>query len=240
MRFKNENLYLEQLQLKVKERIKGDEPFLVALDADGTLWSQDVNHILMDYQEENGLLKTKDLLSSYKEDEKRSERCKEFARRQTAFSFLEFQNQCRKALYQKPLEVFSFQKKLFSFLKNQGAEIFIITASLKYLVEEALKINNLLVDQVLGVETKIEEGRFTAEILPPLTYGEGKKEAFLKKAGGKKLLLAGGNSQGDLPFLELAEVSFVVNSASSENENFSSEQKMKQWAQRENQFLFEI
>ena len=240
MKFRNESLYLEQLQLKVKERVKGKGSFLVALDADGTLWPQDVNHILLDYQEENSLLKTKDLLSSYKEDDKRIERCKEFARRQAAFSFLEFQSQCQKALKQKPLEVFPFQRKLFSFLKEQGAEIFIITASLKYLVEEALRINNLVVDQVLGVETKIKEGRLTTEILPPVTYGEGKREAFLKKASGKKLLLAGGNSQGDLSFLELAEVSFVVNSANSEHENFPSEQKMKQWAQKENQFLFEI
>ena len=240
MGFKNEQKILNQIKHKLKEGLEKGAAPLVVLDADGTLWPEDINHILLHYQQVNHLLEVADLLSSYKSDTERVNRCMKFAERQSAFSVEEFKKQCREVLDKTPVNVFSFQKNLISFLKEKEMKVVVVTASLEFLVEEALKRNNLPVDKVLGVKTKIKQGRWTSEVIKPVTYQEGKREALLNYTKKTKPLLAGGNSKGDQAFLEIAQIAFVVNSADKEHENFSSEQKMKIWAKENNQFLFEM
>ena len=240
MKFKNEEEILNQLKEKIKEELVDEKTPFVALDADGTLWPQDVNHILLNYQEEKGLIKWRDFFLKTRGDENRGQRCREAARKQESFSVSDFKNHCREALQKIPVGIFPFQKDLISFLKDQGFKIFIVTASLKYLVEQALEENKISVDCVLGIETKIKQGHFTSDLIFPITYNEGKAEAFLKQSKGKKPLLAGGNTRSDLSLLKLARIPFVVNSATKDNENFSSEQKMKEWLTEVKGFLFEI
>lgn len=239
LRFKNEKSLLSELKFKITEELQKGAAPLVALDADGTLWAEDINHILLDYQDRRGLLKGKDLISSYKKDTERVKRCIEFAKRQSSFSVQNFKKYCKEALDERPIQVFHFQRELFRFLKEQSCKIIIVTASLKHLVKEALDRYHLLADEVLGVETEIKNDKFTDCIIEPVTYQEGKKEAWLNYAKNNPPILAGGNSQGDLPLLEIAKIPFIVNSAPSHHENFPSEQKMKEWAKKKNKILLE-
>ena len=148
---------------------------------------QDVNNLLLNYQVENKLRDLKDLFHPLYENEKhRSERCEEFVRRQAGFSPEDIKEQLRAALKARPLTVFPFQKELMRHFKEKGFKIFIVTASIKWLVEEIVEQKNLPVDKVLGVQVQLSAGRLTKELIPPLTYGEGKKEAFLKESNGKK------------------------------------------------------
>ena len=59
-----------------------------------------------------------------------------------------------------------------------------------------------------GIETRVAAGRFTSELVLPVTYSGGKLE---KAAAFGELALACGDSlTGDLPLLEAAEVAVVV------------------------------
>lgn len=238
MKFKEEDSLLSLL----KSRLDQNKSFsnLVALDADGTLWREDANHILLKYEREKGLRKVSDLLDPFYEEEKnRYRRCELFAERQAGWTKEELKQHCSRALEEDPLSVFPFQRKLLTYLKEKGFKIYIVTASLKILVEVAVKLYDLPVDGVLGVETKIKEGLISSEILRPAPLSGAKAEVFLKHSQGKKCVLAGGNTSSDRPLLEMAPVSFVVHSAEEGHENFLAEKRLKEKAKRQQWIVFE-
>lgn len=233
---------LTSIKEKTEELLNSKESSFVVFDADGTLWAQDVNNLLLNYQIKNNLRDLKDLLHPvYEEEDRRKERCKEFVRRQAGFSPEDIRQQMREALEIKPLTVFPFQIELMRYFKEKRLKIFVVTASVKWLVEEAVERENLPVDQVLGVQVQLHKGRLTREFMPPLTYGEGKKEVFLEKSAGKAPLFVAGNSPGDLFLLQIASIALVVNSAGKENrEHFSGERKMRKLAKEKGWFLLDL
>ena len=232
----------DQLLNLLKDQIDKKHPSknLVALDADGTLWPEDANNVLLQYQIKKGLRDLSDLLSSYyQNDGNRYKRCEIFAEKQAGFKLGEFRSYCLSALKEQPLHVFPFQKKLLRYLKQKGMKIFVVTASIKWLVEEAVKLYDLPVDKVLGVETKLQRDTISTELVRPAPLAHFKAEVFLKYSQGEKCFLAGGNTSSDIPLLEMAEVPFVVHSAGQENENFLAEDKLKKWAVKNNWIVFQ-
>ena len=232
---------LTPLKDKIDTFIKSNEEAFAVFDADGTLWMQDVNDLLLKYQIENNLRDLKDLTRSlYNPEKKRGFRCAEFVRRQAGLSLKEIKRQLEKVLKDNSLTVFPFQKNLMKYLKTKEVKIFVVTASMQWLVEEAVKQNQLPVDKVLGVQSKIKGEILTEDLILPVTYGEGKKQALLKETNNKKPLFAAGNSPGDLFLLEMASLSLVVNSASPQNkENFPCEEKMKFLARKKGWFFLD-
>ena len=139
MTFQNEDKLLD----KIKQEVDRRPPFqnFAVLDADGTLWQQDINEILFNYQHKKGLRDFKDLLNPiYQKQENRSQLCKLFAQKQAGFRLKEFKEQCAEALKNQPLDVFPFQKNLLAYLRRKKMKIVILTASLKWLVEVAVKL----------------------------------------------------------------------------------------------------
>ena len=237
LKFKRESQLLCFLKKQVDQRPSSEN--LVAMDADGTLWPEDANNHLIEYQEKSSLRKLDDILDPfYREDKRRYKRCELFIERQAGFSLKEFRSHSLAALEERPLHVFPFQKELLVYLKKQGMKIFIVTASIKWLVEEAVKFYDLPVDGVLGLETKLEKGILTREIVRPAPLSIFKGEVFLKHSQGKKCFLAGGNTPSDLPLLKMAQCPFVVHSAGQENENFLGESKLRRIAVANNWTLF--
>ena len=110
---------------------------------------------------------------------------------------------------------------------------------MKWLVEEAVKLYNLPVDKVLGVELKLEGNKISEELLKPAPFSHSKAEVFLQHSSMEKCFLAGGNTFADCPLLEMAEVSFVVHSALKGDEIFSAEEKLKKLAIKNNWIIFE-
>ena len=238
MKFQQEEKLLDLL----KEQIDSTFPSkkIAALDADGTLWPEDTNNILLQYEIKNGLRDLADLLSPFYQNEgNRYKRCELFAERQAGFKFQEFKTYCLEALNESPLHVFPFQRELIKYLKQKGLKVFVVTASVKWLVELAVKFYDLPVDEVLGVETKLKAGVISSELLRPAPVAKFKEEVFLKHSQGEPCFLAGGNTFSDLPLLEMAEVPFVVHSADKKNENFPAEQKLKKLAIKNNWIIFQ-
>lgn len=238
MKFQQEEKLLDLLKRQIDDKLLSKN--IAALDADGTLWPEDANNILLQYEIKKGLRDLNDLLDPFYQSEgNRYKRCELFAERQAGFELQEFRFHCLEALNESPLHVFPFQKELIKYLKQKGMKIFVVTASVKWLVESAVKLYDLPVDKVLGVETKLQEGVISPELLRPAPVGQFKGEVFLKHSQGEACFLAGGNTPSDLPLLEMAEVPFVVHSAGEENENFPSERKLTKRAVKNDWILFQ-
>lgn len=238
MKFQKEEQLLNQLKKLVEE--KPSSRIFAALDADGTLWPEDANYNFLKYEMETGLRDLKDLLSfHYGMEGHRYKRCQLLAERQAGFELEELQMHCRKALQIHPLHVFPFQRELLAYLKDKGMKIVILTASLKWLVEQAVQLYDLPVDEVLGVETRLKGGKISSELVQPAPFAGSKGEVFLKYSQGGKCFLAGGNTPTDLPLLEMAEAPFAVHSAGPDNEIFPAEQKLKKQAVKNNWIVFE-
>lgn len=224
MRFQNEKLLLNRLKGYVDRR---SQPYnLAVFDADGTLWPEDVNDILLDYEIQKGM-DLKPLLSDrLKGEGMRATRCRLFASLQAGLSLKEFKGFCVEALSRKRLHVFPFQKELLEHLKQRAFKIIVVTASVKPLVETAIQLYDLPVDLVLGVETEIKGGYLGKKVLEPSPVAHLKGEVLLQHSQGEKPFLSGGNTLTDLPLLEMAQRAFVVHSAVQGTPIFLSEKKL--------------
>lgn len=229
------------LKQKIERLLNQQHNPIAVFDADGTIWAKDINNLFLNYQLENNIRDLKDLLDPLYGDEKhRGRRCGQFVCRQAGLSLKDLKQQFKAALKSQDLTVFPFQRDLMEYLKQKAIRIFIVTASMQWLVEEAVQLFCLPVDRVLGVRVKLKRGVLTDQLIPPLTFGEGKKQVFLRETGDKTPLFAAGNSPSDCPLMEMASVTLTVHSASKEDtENFPLEVKMKQLAQKKGWLLLD-
>ncbi len=100
--------------------------------------------------------------------------------------------------------------KLIDLCKSNNIEPWIISASIEVLVKEAMKHFNID-GQVIGVQTSIINGKFTAQLKKPLSMFEGKVKCIKKYIDSKKIpLLGAGDSIYDLPMLEYCTTKVVV------------------------------
>ena len=238
MKFQNEDKLLNLIKDQVDKR----PPFkdIAVLDADGTLWPEDANDILLRYEIRKKLRDFEDILAAYYRKAGHHHKfCELFAQRQAGWTPEEFKFHCSEALKEEPLHVFSFQKALLQYLKQQGMRVYVVTASVKWLVETAIEICELPVDKVLGVQTQLDEGVLGSEIVRPTPVAGFKGEVFLKHGQGEHCFLAGGNTVTDLPLLEMAEVPFVVCSAFSGHMMFPAERKLKDLAVQKDWIVFQ-
>ena len=237
MEFHEEAVLLTSIKNEIDKHFQSQS--FAVFDVDGTLWKQDVNDLLLNYQQINKLRNHADLLGKdYEDGKNRFQRCKLFASRQEGFSLEEFRLQSLKVLEENPLHIFNFQKELLKYLKSKNIYIYLLTASIKWLVEEVVKFYQLPVDQVLGFENRIKHNQITSELIEPLSYGLGKKELLLKTTNSKRPLLAAGNTLSDLPFLEISQIPFVVQSASSKSEDYLLEQELNPYIKKYNWIAF--
>ena len=226
MEFQNEKHLMNQLKNHLKNIAKKGD--FAAFDADGTLWFEDANQILLDYQLAQGLREgLREVLDpQYREESLRHKRCQLFAEKQAGLGLPEFRSQCRAAFKAKPLQLFRFQKELLEYLKQLELRVCIVTSSISYLVEEVVQNLCLPVEKVIGVEPKLKDGRLSSQLEEPAPLGNRKGEAFLQYSRGKACVLAGGNSSSDLPLLKMAHIAFVVGSAEPGHENHLGEKNL--------------
>ena len=121
MNFQNENKLLNLIKEQVDKRPSSKD--IAVLDADGTLWPEDANDVLLHYEVRKKLRNFKDILNSYYHKEGYHYKfCELFAQRQAGWTLEEFKSHCLEALREDPLHVFSFQKTLLQYLKQKGYE----------------------------------------------------------------------------------------------------------------------
>jgi phosphoserine phosphatase len=193
---------------KIDEATKLPGPHYAAFDADGTLWDNDAGNAFFDHEIDNKLLPLPADPWKYVYAIKEQDARKAFLWLAQIHKGIPIQTV--RAWAQNSFEkrngiaCFSAIKKLIGYLQSKKVEIFVITASVKWAVEPCVAQLGIPFDNVLGVQTKIENGIVTDIQDGPVTYREGKSQALLEKTNNIRPILACGNTMGDYWLLDIA------------------------------------
>lgn len=222
------------------ERVLIKDPHPVAaFDADGTLWDIDLGETFFRYKIDHKLVSLPaDPWNHYVQLKKKNQDPREaylwLAQICQGQKIETVREWSRKALASvQPVPIFEEQKKLIELFQKSGVQVFIVTASIKWAVEPGAVALGLSMDQVIGIETAIENGLVSARQHGVISYREGKVEALLAKTGQKRPFFAAGNTEGDLALLESAtDLRLVVSAAARDEELFRTESRMQEIAEQ--------
>lgn len=241
---------LSQIQKKIDQALLNAKNPTAVFDADGTLWDHDVGSGFFKYQIANQLLGSLDKKSL----EEHSAQYFDLTTRHKALLRLAQINKGVRLStlrgwikdYLKSISPIAFipeQIELIKYLQSKNIEIFVVTASLKWLIEEATSSLGIAIKNCIGVSTKIQDGVVTDIQSGEITWGDEKLTEFLKHTNGVKPLLSSGNSMGDLALLKNAScVSLAISKAIQCNdldEHYSSEKELLAIAIKKNWFWLE-
>lgn len=240
-----EKTLLEKIKLKLEPIIKERDQLFAAFDADGTLWPCDVGRDFFSYQIKEGLLKIKTQNPRADFDYLCKERGKYFAllwlaQIQSGFSMDQMEQWIQDFLKQSNVEIFFFQKELIDWLRNKGVQVFIVSSSLKWILDKALQKYSFPQGNIIGVETIVKRGIITDEIILPAPINKDKVLAFQKKTKEMNPIFVAGNTLFDQALLELStHVRLVVSTARPGEINYPSERELLNIARSRNWFYQE-
>lgn len=221
----------DKINKATDQALKEDSTPVAAFDADGTLWDTDLGETFFRYQIENQLVNLPMDPWNYYQDmkAKNPEQAYLWLAQICSGKPISLIHDWAQTAVQKasPLPIFSEQKKIIELFQSKGIKIYIITASVKWSVEPGAEALGLTKENVIGVETRVENGCITDIQSGTITYRAGKVKALLEKTGGKKPFFASGNTMGDFQLLESATLLQLAVSAAPENEKlFKTEQEL--------------
>jgi HAD superfamily phosphoserine phosphatase-like hydrolase len=187
----------------------GEPGCRAAFDADGTLWSDDIGEAFFQW-----LIAEKKLLHPYD--------------RPDLFAEYERLNGIDKKIgYPYPVQamaglaeeqvrawardfaakwrphIYDAQRALIRELRAAGCEVWIVSASNRWLIEAAAPHVGVEPRNVIGMSVLVREGRLTAEVEPPITYREGKVTALSQRFAEPPWLVSG-DAMTDFEMLEYA------------------------------------
>lgn len=233
--------YWTQIQKNI-DTLKADQKKLVAaFDADGTLWDVDLGENFFQYQIDQKLVNLPpNAFEYYLELKKKNNDPRE------AYLWLAQINQNQKiekvrewsqvafdSIQPKP--IFNEQKKLIQLLMNNDVQVYVVTASIKWAVEPGALALGLSRNNVIGVETEIENDLVTDKGIYPITYRQGKIEALLKRTNGVAPFLCSGNTMGDFELLTGAtHIRLAVSAASRDDHLYKTESELLEQAKKKN------
>lgn len=230
-----------QIQNTVESLKKENTPLIAAFDADGTLWDTDLGENFFNYQIENNLISLPPApLEHYVEMKKLNNDPRNayvwLAQINEGIALNQVQDwalQAFKSIQPNPL--FSEQQKLIQFFKQNGVQVYIVTASIKWAVQPGAIAIGLTEDDVIGVETEVIGGQISKNAILPITYRQGKVDALLKKTNGKVPFFCSGNSSGDIELLQCSShLRLAVSAASRDDKLFKSEKELLDLAEKNN------
>ena len=185
---------------------------VAAFDADGTLWREDVGEAFLRHLVGLGWVRLPDGRDPYEAYERAVQRDKRTgymyaAQLQAGLSEAEVAAEAERfARSWVPPRLVRAALELRAACLEAGLRPVVVSASPLPIVRAAAPLAGF--GDFAGIAVCVRDGRFTAEVLEPVTYAEGKVEAA---AGFGPLILACGDSLGgDLPLLSAARIAAVV------------------------------
>ncbi|MBI3183918.1 MAG: haloacid dehalogenase-like hydrolase [Myxococcales bacterium] len=207
----------------------------VALDADGTLWRGDVGEDFLRYlAAEDQLPRHRGSRGVYEEYERRVSRSPAegyaFAVEVMAdFEEAALSRVCGDFFRRRFLgRFFAFARPLVDELSAAGLEVWIVSASPRWVVAPGGQELGIPAERVIGVDCGIDRGRLTGQVFEPIPCGEGK--VTLLEGRGRRPALAVGNGELDLPMLSYAERALVIAPYGEERNALVREAERRGWA----------
>ncbi len=207
-------------ELSERVRAAGSEQpgALAVFDADGTIWRDDVGEAFLRHLVALGWVALPDGSDPYGAYERAVGRDRAagyvyaaqlqagLAEEDVAAEALRF------ARGWVPPRLIGDTQKLRSLCEEAGLKPFVVSASALPIVLAAAPLAGFSRERCRGIEVQVRAGKFTAEVIGPVTYGAGKIEAASRF--GRIALACGDSLTGDLPMLLAAPIAVVVAPAS--------------------------
>ena len=199
------------------DAVRAAKPGYAVFDADGTLWREDVGEAFLRHLVALGLVKLADGTDPYAAYERAVARD-----RRTGYAYAaqllaglpaaQIQAEAaRFALTWVPPRIIRSTSALLALCAGAGHIVCVVSASQIDIVRAAVIHAGIPWSRCAGMETELgPDGRYTAEMVEPITYGAGKVETAMAR-GFRPIAVAGGDSiTGDLALLQAAAVPVVV------------------------------
>lgn len=221
--FSDENTWNPAVQKNIDkfiDRVKSGEikdPKAV-FDADGTIWKDDIGERFFEWLIKNRKLNdvdySKDIYKEY-EDEVKKDPGVGYTMAVTMMKGIKEKDLINwsKEFFPEHFmqNIYPKQKELIKRLQDSGTDVWIVTASNRWIVEGAAPYMGVNPDHIVGIQTEVKNGELTGKIIPPVTYRAGKVEA-IKKYISDHVDFAAGNSMTDFEMLDFSRVmSLVIN-----------------------------
>ncbi len=203
--------FTNDLEARILKAKTSGGRMIAAFDADGTLWDTDMGEIFFLYQINHCRLpnmpvdpwrhyvdlKAKDRIRAYSwlaqiNDGQAISQVRSWAKA----AIQDFEET------HGPLPILKSMQRLIHFLQKNGAEIFVVTASVKWAVEPAAALLGIPFEHILGFQSELDQGVVSSRMIPPPTYRQGKADALMAATQGLAPILCAGNTLGDIALLK--------------------------------------
>ena len=241
-----EKTMLKKIECQLEKVLSNtNSPITAAFDADGTLWPGDVGRTFFHYQVEKGLFKEKIMDPSLEFNRIAKERGRKaaliwLAQIQSGVSLEQMNGWVKDFLKENPFKIFRFQKYLIEWMVSKSISVFIVSSSLKWILDQALQKWPIPKDNVIGVQTWVEKGIITDKPIWPAPIHADKVSSFQKRNPKIRPVFVAGNTLSDQALLELSSyIRLVVATAQPADRNYESERKLLGIAKDRNWFYQE-
>lgn len=187
---------------------------LACFDADGTLWSEDIGEAFLRW------LIAADRLPRYRG---RTDLYEEYEHRvaQDRVAGYAFAVQAMADLPEAEVQAYArwfaaawpntrpLMRGLVLGLQEAGFEVWIVSATARWMVQAAAPLVGLPADRVIAIEVEVHDGVLTDRPVEPVVCMPG-KVAAIRKYLGAEAVLAFGDSRGDQEMLESARIPLVI------------------------------
>jgi len=202
---------------------------VAAFDADGTLWREDVGEAFLRHLVAIGWVRLpggRDPYAEYERAVERDKRTGYMYAAQLQAGLLEAEVTAEADRFARswvPQRLVPAAQELRAACSAAGLRSVVISASPLPIVRAAAPLAGFT--ELAGIEVRVRDGRFTAAVLDPVTYAEGKVQAASRF--GPLVLACGDSLAGDLPLLSAAHLAVVV--APSSGSPLATEAHHRRW-----------
>lgn len=207
---------------------------LAVFDADGTLWREDVGEAFLRHLVSLGWVTLPDGSDPYEAYERRVDRDRASgyayaAQLQAGLPHEQVTAEAHRfSASWVPPRLISDTQALRKICEEAGLLPFVISASAQPIVLAAAPLAGFRRERCRGIEVRVRDGKFTDEVIAPVTYAEGKVAAALARAPGRIALACGDSFTGDLAMMAVAQVAVAV--APAAGSPLSIEARKRGWA----------
>jgi len=201
---------------ELRQAVLAPMPRVAVFDCDGTLWGGDAGLGFMNWSIETGLL-SRDA-SGWIEDRHRLYRKDQVSEMDICGEMVQVyaglrEDELRRAAAryfaaQVEAQIFPEMETLVADLRSAGAEIWAVSSTNNWVIEEGVRRFGIPAERVLAACVRVHGGLITSDLIDVPT-DEGKAESLRRRAVDPDAVF--GNSVHDFAMLEMAERPFPVN-----------------------------